>query len=95
MESGLRGYEDINIDLREYGIDWKGPVPQPCNGTVIVDNPRNVLTRIEFNRLLSSVDIYKEDENSGIEVFVEVVEKVKEILISRWVTYSELWFNKV
>ena len=83
MESGLRGYEDVNIDPREYGIDWEGPVPQPRNGTVIVDNPRNVLTRTEFNRLLSSVDIYREDGNSGIEVFIEVVEKVKEILMRR------------
>jgi len=42
-----------------------------------------VLTRTEFNRLLSSVDIYREDGNSGIEVFIEVVEKVKEILMRR------------
>ncbi len=83
MESGLRGYEDININPNEYGIDWDGPIPNPYDETVIVDNPRNILTHIELNRLLSSVDIYREDENSGIEVFLEVVEKVKEILMSR------------
>jgi len=83
IESGLRGYEDININPNEYEIDWDNPIPNPYNKTVIVDNLRNILTHIELNRLLSSVDIYREDENSGIEVFLEVVEKVKEILMSK------------
>jgi hypothetical protein len=83
MESGLRGYEDINIDPREYGIDWKGPTPEPRNGTVIVNGPKNILTYAEFNSLMSSVNIYREDENSGIEVFIEVVENVKRILRNR------------
>jgi hypothetical protein len=83
MESGLRGYEDVDINPREYGIDWDGPTPEPRNGTIVVNSPRNILTRNEFNSLLSSVNIYREDENSGIEVFIEVVEEVKRILMSR------------
>jgi hypothetical protein len=83
MESNLRGYEDININPNEYGIDWDGPTPEPRNGTVIVNSPRNILTATEYNRLLLSVDIYREDENNGIEVFLEVVDKVKRILIDR------------
>ena len=42
-----------------------------------------VLTCIGFNILLLLVDIYRKYENSGIELLVEVVEKVKENLMSR------------
>ncbi len=50
---------------------------------IFLNSPRNILTHTELDRLLSSVDIYREDENSGIEVFIEVVEEVKRILMNR------------
>lgn len=83
IEKGLRGYEDINIDPSEYGIDWDGPIPEPENETVVVNGPRNILTDVELSYLLRSVNIYEEDDNSGIEIFIKVVNKVKEILINR------------
>jgi hypothetical protein len=83
IEKGLRGYEDININPSEYGIDWNGPIPEPENETVIINSPRNILTNTELLYLLRFVDIYREDNNSGINVFIEIVDKVREILNQR------------
>ncbi|CAB4420316.1 unnamed protein product [Rhizophagus irregularis] len=53
IESGFRGMEDEVVDPNDYGIDWEGPTSQDNDNTVIVDDPRNVLTNQEVKNITS------------------------------------------
>ena len=86
IECGYRGMEDLDVN-ELYGIDWEGPTPpnSDSDALVSVEYPRNPLNQNEYNELLNSVDIDREDNNYGIDVYLDVVVKVKEILSRRYV----------
>ncbi|CAJ0634725.1 7922_t:CDS:2 [Entrophospora sp. SA101] len=73
IECGYRGMEDFNVN-ELYGIDWEGPIPSNSDdnaAAVVVEDPRNVLNQNEYHELLNSVGIDREDNNYGINVYLD------------------------
>src|SRR5436853_6067057 len=63
VECGYRGMEDANVDPNVYGIDWEGPQPENDENTVLVDEPRDILTQNQILILRSLVDPLQEDND--------------------------------
>lgn len=82
MKCGFRGMEDSNIIPSEYGIDFDGPRPtENDDNSIVVDEPRNILTQRQMALLQSRVDPLENDvEGYGINVYNRTIQIVADIL---------------
>ena len=82
MKCGFRGMEDSNIIPSEYGIDFDGPIPtENGDNTVVVDEPRNILTQQQMALLQSRINPLEDDmEGYGINVYNKTIQIVSNIL---------------
>ena len=62
IQHGYRGMEDNNIDPNKYGIDYDGPIPEDDDTTIVVDEPRNILSHNQTMLLRSLVNPLEEDQ---------------------------------
>ena len=69
-------------DISNYGIDWQGPVPPPCEENVEVPDTNCPLDDNCIQSLARLVPVEDLSINTAADVFVRTVECVTELLRS-------------
>lgn len=73
------GNGDFDVD-NSYGVDFDGPVTLPSGTGVEIPDIQEFLNEEEKNTLLREIDIYKNSDSFGVDIYVEVLAYVQTLI---------------
>lgn len=76
------GNGDFDVD-NSYGVDFDGPVTLPSGTGVEIPDIQEFLNEEEKNTLLREIDIYKNSDSFGVDIYVEVLAYVQTLINQR------------
>ena len=68
------------MDAEQFGVDSEGPVCQNEEESVVVPATNCPLSQEDLQDLLRTIDPNRQSMSFGIDIYIEVVHKVREML---------------